>query len=394
MNPSADTAVPRGARTATAAAGFAVGGVEGRGARLNSLTSLRFFAAAAVALMHAFGLYAVPLLNVGFVGVSFFFVLSGFVLTWAGAADNGVGTFFRNRIAKLFPLSAATLAVAALIPVAPNSNGVSFLHSLFLLQAWWPSSAPSFNPVAWSLSAEAFFYLLLPPLVARMRRFSTRELLGAIVFLGVLQPAAGTAFQVILGTQVNTWAAQFFTYNFPPYRILEFIIGVALALLLKSGYAPAHRTQLLVAGLATAGTMLTVLAASAHVGPWWVYQSLMLPAIVALIWTAARREIAGASGLLTSPRLVRLGELSFAFYMVHYLVLGTVGVLVNRWAQGLPWQLALPALISAAGIAWLAHTYIEKPCERALRDKLPRLALPKGEPQRNAGAAVRRRTRS
>lgn len=380
MNPASDTAVQRGVRAGqTKAAGIDAGGVRDSGRRLNSLTSLRFFAAAAVALMHAFGLYAVPLLNLGFIGVSFFFVLSGFVLTWAGAVDAGVGTFLRNRIAKLFPLSAAMLAVAALIPVAPNSDGVSFFHSLFLLQAWWPSSAPSFNPVAWSLSAEAFFYLLLPPLVAGMRRFSTRELLGAIVLLSVLQPAMGTAFQLILGTQINAWAAQFFTYNFPLYRLPEFIIGVALALLLKSGYAPAQGMQLLVAGLATAGTILAVLAASAQVGFWWVCQSLMLPAIVALIWTAARRELAGASRLLTSPRLVRLGELSFAFYMVHYLVLGTVGILVGRWAQGLPWQFAVPALISAAGIAWLAHTYIEKPCERALRDKLPRLARPAGQ---------------
>ncbi|MFJ5861939.1 acyltransferase family protein [Pseudarthrobacter sp. NPDC092439] len=378
----------------TTVAGFAGGEAGGRGVRLDSLTSLRFFAAAAVALMHASGLYDVPILNLGFIGVSFFFVLSGFVLTWAGAAHDGPGTFLRNRIAKLFPLSAATLAVAALIPVARNSSGASFLHSLLLLQAWWPSSAPSFNPVAWSLSAEAFFYLLLPPLLARMRRFNSRELLGTIVFLSLLQPAVGTAFQFILGTEINAWAAQFFTYNFPPYRLPEFVIGVALALLLKSGYVPAHRIQLLVAGLATAGLMLTVLAANVYVGLWWVCQSLMLPAIVALIWSAARRELSGTSRLLTSPPLVRLGELSFAFYMVHYLVLGTVGLLVGRGAQGLPWPLALPALICAAGITWLAHRYIEKPCERALRDNPPRLAEPTAEPQRNGRAAARRRTRS
>ena len=41
-----------------------------------------------------------------------------FVLTWADAVDSGTGVFLRNRFAKLFPLNAATLAVAALVPVA------------------------------------------------------------------------------------------------------------------------------------------------------------------------------------------------------------------------------------------------------------------------------------
>ncbi len=337
---------------------------ETAGRRLHSLTGLRFFAAVAVALMHGLALYRLPIVDLGFVGVSFFFVLSGFVLTWAGAAEKGAGLFLRDRIAKLFPLSAATLAIAALVPVAQNSSGVSFLQSLTLTQAWLPWSASSFNPVAWSLSAEAFFYLLLPPFVTVMRRFSTKELVGTVIFLGVLQPVLGVACQVSLGAQVS----HFITYNLPPYRLPEFVIGVALALLLKAGYAPPHRTQLSVAAFTTAGATLTFLADLLHPVPWWISQALMLPAIITLIWTAARRELAGSRDLLTSPALVRLGELSFAFYMVHYLVLGAFGILVGRWAQGLPWWLVPPALLCAAAVAWVANRFIEKPCARAVRD--------------------------
>lgn len=337
---------------------------EVAGRRLHSLTSLRFFAAAAVALMHGFANYRLPMIDLGFIGVSFFFVLSGFVLTWASAAATGTGVFLRNRFAKLFPLSAATLAIAALVPVAQNSSALSFLQSVTLTQAWWPWSASSFNPVAWSLSAEAFFYLLLPPVVTVMSRFSTRELVGTVVFLAVLQPVLGAACQLTLGGQVS----HFITYNVPLYRLPEFVIGVAVALLLKAGYVPSHRTQLSTAAFTTAGVTLTLLGDFLHSVPWWISQTLMLPAIVVLIWTAARRELAGSSRLLTSPALVRLGELSFAFYMVHYLVLGAFGVLAGRWAQGLPWWLVPPALLCAAAVAWLANKCIEKPCERALRD--------------------------
>ncbi|UKA67090.1 acyltransferase [Arthrobacter sp. FW306-05-C] len=337
---------------------------ETDGRRLHSLTGLRFVAAVAVALMHGLALYNLPIVDLGFIGVSFFFVLSGFVLTWAGAAEKGTGVFLRNRIAKLFPLSAATLAIAALVPVAQNSSAVSFLQSLTLTQAWWPWSASSFNPVAWSLSAEAFFYLLLPPLVSVMRRFSTKELVGTVIFLGVLQPVLGVACQLTLGAQVS----HFITYNLPLYRLPEFVIGVALALLLKAGYVPPHSTQLSAAAFTTAGATLTLLVDLLHSIPWWISQTLMLPAIITLIWTAARRELAGNRDFLSNPVLVRLGDLSFAFYMVHYLVLGTFGLLVGRWAQGLPWWLVPPALLCAAAVAWVANRFIEKPCERAVRD--------------------------
>ncbi|MDQ0771042.1 peptidoglycan/LPS O-acetylase OafA/YrhL [Pseudarthrobacter defluvii] len=332
--------------------------------RLHSLTGLRFFAALAVALMHGFANYELPVVDLGFVGVSFFFVLSGFVLTWANAAESGAGVFLRNRFAKLFPLSAASLAIAALVPVAQNSSALFFLQSLTLTQAWLPWSASSFNPVAWSLSAEAFFYLLLPPIVAVMSRFRTKELTGTVVFLAILQPVLGVACQLTLGAQVS----HFITYNLPLYRLPEFVVGVALALLLKAGYVPAHTTQLSAAAFATAGVTLTLVADFRHFAPWWISQTLMLPAIIIVIWTAARRELAGTSRLLTKPVFVRLGELSFAFYMVHYLVLGAFGILVGRWAQGLPWWLVPPALLCAAALAWVANQFVEKPCERALRD--------------------------
>jgi peptidoglycan/LPS O-acetylase OafA/YrhL len=94
----------------------------------------------------------------------------------------------------------------------------------------------------------------------------------------------------------------------------------------------------------------------------------MLPGVVVLIWTTARRELAGTSRLLTHPRLVKLGDRSFSFYMVHYLVLGSVGLLVGAGPQALPWWLVPPALLAAAALAGLAYRFVEKPCERAIRD--------------------------
>lgn len=340
--------------------------------RLHSLTSLRFVAAAVVAIMHGFGKYRLPVVDLGFVGVSFFFVLSGFVLTWADTTQAGTGVFLRNRFAKLFPLSAATLAIAALVTVAPNTNPIYFLQSLTLTQAWGPMSSSSFNPVTWSLSAEAFFYLLLPVLVKVMRRFTVRELVGTLVFLAILQPVMGLMIQLTLGVEVDAGAAHFVTYDFPPYRLAEFVIGVALALLLKSGHAPSRTIQFAAAAATTAGLMLALIADLLHITPWWAMEALMLPAVVVLIWTSARRELSGTNSLLTHPRMVALGDRSFSYYMVHYLVLGSVALAIGAGPQSLPWWLVPPALIAAAAVAELAYRYVEKPCERAIRDLFAR----------------------
>lgn len=338
--------------------------------RLHSLTSLRFFAAAAVALMHGFGRYQLPVVDLGFVGVTFFFMLSGFVLTWAYTPGKGSASFLRNRFAKLFPLSALTLAVAVLLPVSPNSSPVYFLQSLTFTQAWWPDAALSFNPVAWSLSAEAFFYLLLPAIVMVLRRFNPRQLVSFIVFLAALQPVLGLVLQITVGLDVSAYVAHFFTYYFPPFRLPEFIIGIALALLLKAGYRPSRACQFLAGSTTTLGVALVLVADLFHLALSWVSSALLLPAILVLIWSSARRELAGKSRILLDPRLVKLGDRSFSFYMVHYLVLGFVGFLIGEGAQSLPWWFVPPTLIAAAGVAGLAYKFVEKPCERFIRNLL------------------------
>jgi peptidoglycan/LPS O-acetylase OafA/YrhL len=175
--------------------------------------------------------------------------------------------------------------------------------------------------------------------------------------------------QITVGMEAGT-LAHFLTYNFPPYRVPEFVIGIALAFLLRAGFTPAKSTQLAAAAITTAGVTLSLLADLFHIALWWAIDAFMLPGIVVLIWTSARRELAGRSRFLTNARLVRLGDRSFSFYMVHYLVLGYIGLLVGQKPQALPWWLVPPSLITAAVLAGLTYRFIEKPCERALRDLL------------------------
>src|SRR5436305_1921821 len=140
-----------------------------RPVRLDALTGLRFWFAFLVVCHHSlnrwFGPGARVVSDFGYIGVDFFFVLSGFVLAWSARPDVGPLRFWWNRFARIWPLHLTTLLLALALGVAVASGGVAaLLPNLFLVQAWWPQPDVyfGFNAVSWSLSCEVFFYLCFP----------------------------------------------------------------------------------------------------------------------------------------------------------------------------------------------------------------------------------------
>jgi peptidoglycan/LPS O-acetylase OafA/YrhL len=125
--------------------------------QLETLTALRFIAALLVFGMHAEQILelGVAPLGIGFVGVSFFFVLSGFVLTWSHRHGEGVGAFYWHRFARVWPLATLT----TLLLIALGSPHGSVLLDLALLHGWGTGRmiGVAANPPSWSLGTEAFF---------------------------------------------------------------------------------------------------------------------------------------------------------------------------------------------------------------------------------------------
>src|SRR4051794_29113441 len=118
--------------------------------RLDSLTGLRAVAAFAVFLTHAQGLFdggpAGPFLRrisaQGPTGVSFFFVLSGFVLTWSSRPGDRPGAFYRRRFARIAPAYWCALCAAVLLELTVLRSGrgaapaKDAIPSFFAVQAW------------------------------------------------------------------------------------------------------------------------------------------------------------------------------------------------------------------------------------------------------------------
>lgn len=333
--------------------------------RLHSLTSLRFFAAAFVVVHHTLGPDDVPIVDLGFLGVTFFFVLSGFVLTWAGSADQGAWTSYRNRFARIYPLHLLTLVAALVVPLALEDNGVTLLQNLTLTQAWTDAGAHSFNYVSWSISCEAFFYLLFPAVIVLARRLSTATLLWVGAGAWALQSllAAG------LRATNQSWSYFFWTYDLPLYRFPEFLVGVALAMAMTRGWRPGRRLQRVGVAVA-AGGLLVILACDlgAYYATRALYSAGFVPAVVVALYAAVAAEQQGRAGILQNRWLRMLGDWSFALYMVHMLVLRVLADLTGASEPGYfpVWSLA-PIFVLCVAVAGAAHVLVERPAERVLR---------------------------
>jgi peptidoglycan/LPS O-acetylase OafA/YrhL len=350
--------------------------------RLPSLTGLRFAAAFGV-----FGFHFAPYLAghahavLGAVfdhadcGVSFFFILSGLVLTWSRRPEDTRSKFYRRRLARIYPdyLVVWVLTIAVIV----YEGGAFYLHagglSLLLIQAWVPklSIAQGWNGVSWTLSCEMFFYLLFPFIVGRVEKL--RHPLTLVPFLCLPSLAIGL-FGLVRYPHGNPDILIWLQSVCPPVRLGEFVIGIVLGVELRRGAIP--KTPLWGVGVAFVGVYALL-----SWGPLrWLVEPVLIPFMTLVIVAAAQRDLAGQPTIWRQRHLVLLGERSYAFYLLHQLVIRVWAradrhhLKITSGALGLVWLLVLLAVAVAAASA--LFRVVEVPCERRLRGSTsPRLEL-------------------
>lgn len=195
--------------------------------RIDALTSIRFFAAIFVLSSHLAFLentnYSYLFVKDGFIGVTLFFILSGFVLSYSyenkfKQKQVKYKDFILYRIFRIYPIHVFTLFLA--LPMCLNLKGlVTFFPNLLLVQSFIPNSLFyfSWNAPSWSISNEMFFYVLFPFLVL----FQKKHLLIAYLFL--------IALQLIILFSVNNHAIKHATLYISPFlRVSDFILGILI----------------------------------------------------------------------------------------------------------------------------------------------------------------------
>jgi peptidoglycan/LPS O-acetylase OafA/YrhL len=372
--------------------------------RLGRLTGMRFFAALAVVLCHVgYQFTNTSSVNVaesyGYIGVSFFFVLSGLVLTWSYSGQSA-HRFVWRRLCRIWPLQCLVVlfAFTALASQEKATGTAGHLLQVVLLQAWSPRQKIYFggNGVSWSLSCELFFYLLFPLVIRPLRRLSTRRLLATAagtVALMAIAPA------VALSHGVSAPMYYWLFFVFPPYRFGEFFLGMILARSVQLGLRMPrpHLTQTAacccLAGVVYALTRYTVSTGSDVSRPYVAL--LVLPFLLILILGAVTLDVSCVPSWLGAQPMLRLGEWSFALYLVHKPIF----LLTEQWNW---WNQATGAFGDVAGFcgfcvlvvgtAALLYYGVERPLERALRrapEHFARLPVMASELVSRFGSVVR-----
>lgn len=343
---------------------------------INTLTSLRFIFALMVFGAHCYTIdrfFDAHFFKEGFVGVSFFFVLSGFIIAYnyqmklaRGKTDKR--TFWVARIARVYPLHWLTLFLAAILGTYVVASGAidwckHFFTSLTLTNAYIPKSDYffSFNSPAWSLCCEQLFYLCFPFLIPLAMNY--KRLLGFFLVCAIL---------VVVGMYFTPEESiKGYWYVNPITRFPDFIVGMLLFQLYMY-----LKTRNITFRL---GSMLEILSIVLFLG-FYLYAAgipkvyryscyYWFPVAVVLISFSLQKGF--VSRIFSNRFLVIGGEISYSFYLIHLFVL----LPYAEWQKGsewhIDWYFSVPVLFCIIiSLSLLSYYCFEKPMNKAVKKLL------------------------
>ena len=353
----------------------------GARSRLPSLTGLRIFGAVAVVLCHVGNGFAnsAPLTAAaayGYAGVSFFFMLSGFVLAWSYVAGQPVRRFWWQRFSRIWPLQMLVMVFAWTALAAHERIPGTFGHvaEVLLIQSWFPDRRiyAGGNGVTWSLSNEMFFYLVFPFAMSLLARLRARGL-GAVAAVTLTAMIGPPLVLLLAHVAMPGYLYYWLFFVFPPYRFCEFLLGMVLGRAMVLGLripAPVVSCLAATAGIGWvvwAMTTYTVDSGSAVPRPFVAL--LAVPFFALLLLASATRDLRQGRWWLGSTVMQLLGGWSYALYLIHAPTL-VVTAPLGWWDNpGGLWGLAdfLGFLALTLAVAAALHHLVEKPIERRLR---------------------------
>jgi peptidoglycan/LPS O-acetylase OafA/YrhL len=373
-----------------------------------SLDGLRFIAAGTVLFSHGYfyillfqqnssiTAYNAPFVALSNIGMTLFFVLSGFVIHYnygsSVSLPGGVRAFFVARFARLYPLFLLVFVISIVEAFRTADGKVDNLSPIPLYltftQSWWfwvfgdRSASEAYSDATglmWSLSTEAFFYLSYPLLAPLLRRLAGTRLVIVGCIVAVI--GAGLAYGLTeYRGYLNNWAALYtgnrlaandfshwLVYNSPWVRIFEFLIGAVTAQFVMTTKVEPARAMV----VGSAALAIIVVA--------YVYCNVMLLPLSGTITTCvagAFGVLMGASAIkgqifsrvLSNRWMVYGGEASYSLYLLHYWVMHDLG---HRLADNRPLVtrivLFVVLMLVAVAVARVSYLIYERPMIRLVR---------------------------
>jgi peptidoglycan/LPS O-acetylase OafA/YrhL len=345
------------------------------------LTFLRFLGATSIVFFH-FGRTASSLAwantfwNRANASVSFFFVLSGFVLAHVYAAKGipRARDFYVARIARVVPMYWIALALVVLFgPKQPPAPTAWIWLSALLLQSWWIGYSQILNVPGWSLSVEVFFYLLFPMLLRAMTRMRTTTILGVAAAVWGLNVAA----HAILYRWTDPYQYPYlrdFTFYSPFTHLSTFVAGLAGGIVFDRLHQVLRRVAIPLM-LATTAAFFATLWLLPDQATHYLHNGLLAPLFVLFLWGLGSDPDFIVSRLFRWSPLEALGEASYGIYILQLPVLFIFHALADRYALTMNaffWlYYAVLLLASVFALKW-----IDAPARRAVKRVYGKLLRP------------------
>jgi len=300
--------------------------------RIAEVDGLRAVAALSVFAVHAFASPVIlRLTHGGWAGVDLFFVISGYLITTILLAMRGDPAYFKNfymrRTLRIFPPYYLFFLICFVCTLVASHHSLSprlwltFLFygtSLTVIRPWF-AGAISQVPVpmraihvTWSLSIEELFYLLWAPAV---RFLKERQLLLVVAGAIVAAPFVRWAVRDLGGHA---------EYYFFPARFDSIAFGALLAIWRRSGRLK-HVPGFVAALCSLMTAFLLIVIPDPQEQKWFAITGYSLLALNMAVLLGYVLEHAGSSELLCRLLrlrvLVRVGTISYMFYLLHLFVL-------------------------------------------------------------------------
>lgn len=300
------------------------------------LNGLRFLAAFAVVIFHyaprvdvytRLNNFVRNLINQGPCAVSFFFILSGFLLGYRHLAGSShkekASDFYWSRFVRLYPVY--LLAFLLFLPVAaqryllnpsPGATGkhtflFSAVLSCLMLQSWTPL-AQAWNGPSWSLSVEAFLYFIFPFVALRVSKIS-RLRAGVLFSASWLVPSGLAIAYVAHKIPDRTW--QLYITNNPLLWTPLFLMGICASRMISAWKNLPERRAHVISALGCLAMALICLSWAHRWNDVFVTGGIA-PLLAALILFCTRPSCWIARTLGTRA-LNKLGEASYAIYILQ-----------------------------------------------------------------------------
>lgn len=343
--------------------------------KIGQITFTRFVAAMAIVVSHFnkdLFLYKIDYISNLFlranVGVSYFFILSGFIMIIAYHKKDKIDyfEFYKNRFARIYPL----YMVGLLLYFMTRSEMFDWYKIVLYglgIQTWIPGEAMILNFPGWSISVEFLFYLLFPLLYNYFYSRKNKTIWIVTIMIWLITQVFSNLYPIYGAYEGPHTKSHEFLYYFPLWHLNEFLIGnLAGMFFVKNCKQRNYDVQVVLIFFLILLTLMFV--------PLFYHNGLM-----ALLFVPAILLISANNGRITklfSMKLLEyLGEISYAVYITHIPVLYLLRAFL-KW-QG--YQFSIDLVFAIYIVVMLICSAVFYQCiEKPMRNVLRKISFVKG----------------